>query len=324
MFVEVGTCIWGLQLFPDRLWIVPTLLAAYFGGHLLQGVGRFRAADRIAPMTLVSALAALAVAMALGAPAFAAGALFVIGYSLGPVIAPAAPMKRSRLAKIGSKLFGMLGAAIVLTGALPFGALAVASAVAYARLASSPSVQTPEPERVGWYSVSRINIFHQSSYFAFVFVFWAIWRDAVSWAPAVFFALGWIGYWAMELSLTAPRAPYRPKLLAAGHLAVALVLGAMASASSPALLMLGWFLTGVGGGTCYTMERAPGGKPSRISDDVGAFFGAATGAGALLLFATPQAALLAGAVYASIAAILALCTISAIEPGSAATCGSSR
>ena len=324
MYVEVGTCIWGLQHFVGRLWIVPALLSAYFLGHLLQGAARIAISKVATALVLVLALGGLTVAMALSSAGLVAGALLVIGCTFGPVVAPVVPTRRSRAVKIGSKLLGMVAAAVVLAGALPFGAVGTGVALVYALLAFSPATRAQESGASSWNAVSRINIFHQSSYFTFVFIFWALWRQSITWAPAAFFALGWIGYWAMELNLTAAGAPYRPRLLAMGHLAVAIVLGAMAGVSSPLLLMLGWFLTGVGGGTCYTMERAPQGKPNRSSDDVGALLGATSGAGALLLFHTPQAALLVGAAYALVASALALITSSTPQSRSAATCVSSK
>jgi hypothetical protein len=324
MYVEVGTCIWGLQHFMGRLWIVPALLSAYFLGHLLQGAVRLAVSKIATAAVLVLALVALTVAMALPSAGLVAGSLFLIGFTFGPGLVPVPLSKRSRVVKIGSKLFGMVAAAVVIVSALPFGAAAVGVALAYFFLANSPAVQVQDSDTPSWNPVSCINIFHQASYFAFVFVFWALWRQSISWAPAAFFVLGWIGYWAMELKLAAPGAPYRPRLLAMGHLAVAIVLSAMAAFSSPLLLMLGWFLTGVGGGTCYTMERAPQGKPNRTSDDVGALLGAASGTGALLLFHTPEAPLLAGAAYALVASALALITASTSSSRSAATCVSSK
>jgi hypothetical protein len=267
---------------------------------------------------LPATLAGVAVGMQLSSLPILLPALFVTGYSLGPVLAPVSGRPRIRLIKIGAKLTGMIGAVAILGGPLVFGSIAIAAAALHSWLVASADVRAAEPGTPIWTSMDFINIFHQSSYFAFVFLFWSLWPQAVGWAPALLFSLGWVGYWAMELRLTDPAAPYRPRLLAVGHLVVALVLLAMATFPSPPLLMLGWFLTGVGGGTCYTMERASSGKPGRLSDDIGAVLGVATGAGIIALMHTSRAALVAGACYALVAVYLAWTTRRSAESRRAA------
>jgi hypothetical protein len=319
MYVEVGACVWGLRAFETEVWLVAALLLAYFSGHLLQGLVKWAAPKGAVIIMLPVALAGVAAGMQLASLPILLPALFATGCSLGPILTPVSGRPRIRLHKIGAKLIGMIGAVAVLGGPLVFGAIAIIAAVIHSALIASPDVRPAEPGIRLWTSMDFINIFHQSSYFAFVFLFWSLWPQAVDWAPALLFSLGWIGYWAMELRLTDPSAPYRPRLLAAGHLVVALVLIAMAAFPSPPLLMLGWFLTGVGGGTCYTMERASSGKPGRLSDDIGAVLGVATGAGIVALMHTSRAALVAGACYALVAVYLAWTTRCTYESRRAAT-----
>jgi hypothetical protein len=308
MFTEVGLCIWCLVRFSDQLWLAPATLAIYFIGNLAHaGLSvffekSFRTVGLLLPVGLVAA----AIAMRCDSIPALGAALFLTGFAMGVSWEPAAPGSRKRLIKIGAKLLGMMCSAVVLVGPEIFGFVAAGLSVWLVAMNLSGRTIARATAAGQWRGVDTINIFHQSAYFSFVYVFWAALPGVPHWTPALLFPLGWFGYWGMELSLSADGQPYRPRTLAAGHAIVSMTMVVMAMTGSPALVIFCWFVTGLGGGTCYTMERAPGGRPGRLSDDIGAVLGVGGSALALLWFRDPAAAMGLAAIHATIATIAAL------------------
>lgn len=311
MFTEVGVCVWCLAHLHGDLWVVSALLASYFGGNLLQAISARLTGRpiRIAGLLLPVGLALVAAAMGSGELPLLLAALVATGFMTGVDWDPAVPARRRRITKICAKLAGMIGAAVAVLGPIAFGAVAISAAVWLVALHLAGSTTARPVTAVAWRRVDTINVFHQGSYFAFVFVFWTAMPGLPTWAPALLFPIGWFGYWGLELVLSGEGQPYRRRALAGGHAVVSATLAGMTLTTMPVPLMFGWFATGLGGGTCYTMERAAGGKPGRLSDDIGAVFG--VGSAALLLFCspTPTAALILGSAYALVVAVLSLLDI---------------
>lgn len=310
MFTEVSLCVWCLTRFGEQLWFIPTILGAYFLGNLAHAFASIRSGNpmRGAGLLLPAGLVAVAAGMQFTSIALLCAASTLTGFAMGVSWEPSMPSTRNRLVKIGAKLLGMTSAAAVLLGPLVFGTIAAILSIWLAAMNLKGQTIARAVEAPTWRGVDIVNIFHQSAYFSFVFTFWAVLPNAPPWTPALLFPLGWLGYWAMELRLSAAGQPYRPRALAFGHAVVSATMGIMAVTHSPFLVILCWFMTGIGGGTCYTMERAEGGRPGRLSDDVGAVLGVGSAALVLWYFPDPATVMIVAAIHASIAAIAALLT----------------
>jgi len=233
-------------------------------------------------------------------------ALLFVGFSIpeGELSSFETAQKPSRLAKIFAKLIGMTAPVVLAFSDIAYSALAIILVLVIAFYAAKPATTEREAQSP-WRSIDLVNIFHQSGYFAFCFAFWTLIDNLSAPQIALLFPLGWVAYWALELRLSADP-NFRSFLLFGGHVLFGVTLLAMfAIPNSTAPILIGWFLTGLFGGTCYTMDHAPGGKPSGLSDDVGALLGSGTGLLAIAATGEPSASLVVGASFAFSAAFAA-------------------
>jgi hypothetical protein len=294
MYVEIGACVWAFATLDHAAAKAAGIIAAYHLGALGRTLAEqhrrrpIPGAVQLLPVGLV--LAAFGYCM--GSMAVAGAGLVVTGFLIPASQFAARGESSSRISKILAKLFGMTAPAILpwSLGAYAFVGLLVSLLIIWrtpgeGRSAAEVSATSRNP-------VDLTNVFHQAGYFAFCFSFWGLASEIAPSLIAVLFPVGWVAYWALELRLSADPRFHQP-LLSAGHLAFAVTLLVMAaSLDNTSVIVLSWFLTGLFGGTCYTMEHAPGGRPSSLSDNLGAVLGSLTGT--LAIVATGQAG--AGAV----------------------------
>ena len=306
MYIEVGTCIWAFtyQEFPAL--IATALLAIYHFGALVRRLFEQRSCRPLqnAKYLLPGSLLVLSIGHWLNEATTVGAALFAIGAFVpeSAFIQENPSEKPARLTKIYAKLLGMTTPFLLQFSVPAYSAIGVLLALL---LASTPINFTQNEHRVpfAWNSVDLTNIFHQAGYFAFCFAFWSLLPHVYAYEIAFFFPIGWIAYWILELKLSSDL-NFRWQLLIGGHFAFGATLLAMAFMSGNSLAILtGWFLTGLFGGTCYTMDHAPGGRPSELSDDLGALLGSCTGALAIAATGHSFAALVLGCGFACAAAL---------------------
>ncbi len=118
---------------------------------------------------------------------------------------------------------------------------------------------------------------HHSHYFCYAYTFWRIMNGVPPVAVGLLFALGWLAYFAAEITIGSRRS-FSPSVVAAGHLLVAASLLGMLASSQPAWVMLMWFLTGVGGGTAYMLGQGPQARNRERAEDSGHVAGTVVGA----------------------------------------------
>jgi hypothetical protein len=320
MYVEVGLCVWAYLNLEQPALKATALLAAYHLGALSRTLlERCRGqplpiiAEGMAPIGLLVAGSGYAVTSLVTA----AFGLTLVGFFVRPslFVVPSADDKPARPTKILAKLIAMMAAALMVASLTAYFAIALTVALLYLWQSVVTRPRGDISPQTDWKPIDLTNLFHQAGYFAFCFAFWALATPTTPLMIALFFPLGWIAYWAMEFRLTATPI-FRGTLLGVGHLAFAAALLAMAGATdAPSIILLTWFLTGLFGGTCYTMEHAPGGPPSGLSDDIGALLGSVAGTLAIVATDNAVAAVLVGAVFACIAGFSAIRLTHASQPG---------
>lgn len=310
MYVEVGACIWAFATVEHPALKATGLLAAYHLGALLRSL-----AERHILRPIPAAVYFLPVALLLTALGYTSPNVLVAGagmISVGFLIpassfgAEAPGASPPRTAKILAKLFGMTMPAIIPISLYAYLAIGLLAALVIIwRTAGSTTPSSPTASQTSWRPIDLTNVFHQAGYFAFCFAFWGLIPSVTPSFIALLFPLGWVAYWVLEHRLTAdPR--FQQSLLTAGHFAFAATLMAMAASTGNVVaVLLAWSLTGLFGGTCYTMDHAPGGRPSSLSDDLGAMLGSFTGTLAIAGTGDPSAAAILGAGFACAAAMAA-------------------
>lgn len=109
---------------------------------------------------------------------------------------------------------------------------------------------------------------HHMHYFVYCYGFWYLAPTLISPAIGAWFLVGWLAYFATELLWRETRRAFAPKVIASGHLIVALALLGMPNLDT-AGLMAAWFATGVGGGTAYMLGNSGGRGPRERFEDWG-------------------------------------------------------
>jgi hypothetical protein len=102
------------------------------------------------------------------------------------------------------------------------------------------------------------------------------------------FSIGWIAYFAAEV-LSRSRPTFSPSLIVVGHLLCAVALVALARSDQIVPILSMWFLTGVGGGTAYTLSNGPQAPNRERAEDVGHVVGALVGGVLATLASVPDA-----------------------------------
>lgn len=310
MYVEVGACVWAFATLDQPALKATAILAAYHAGALSRTLAErhYRQPFLLAPYLLPAGVLVTAAAYTTGSVFIALLGLAITGFSVpgSSFVTTVSGDNPTRTTKIFAKLCGMTAPAILPMNLLLY--LTIGFVVSLLIIRGTPKARPARVETTAplWNAIDLTNIFHQAGYFAFCFGFWSLAPAIAPTQIALFFPIGWIAYWIMELRLTRSRHFQQP-LLTAGHLAFAAALLVMAAtAGNTATILAGWFLTGLFGGTCYTMEHAPGGRPSSLSDDLGALLGSFTGALAIATTGQPAAAVVLGSGFACAAALAAL------------------
>lgn len=307
MYVEIGACVWAFATLDQAAAKAAGIIAAYHLGALGRTLAEqhlrrpIPGAMQLLPLGLILA----AVGYGMGSVVVAGAGLFVTGFLIPASQFAARGDNSSRTSKILAKLFGMTAPAILLwsLGAYAVVGLLVSFLIIWRTHGDERSLA--EVSAAPWNPVDLTNVFHQAGYFAFCFSFWGLASEIAPSLIAVLFPVGWVAYWALELRLSADPRFHQP-LLSAGHLAFAATLLVMAASSgNTSVIVLSWFLTGLFGGTCYTMEHAPGGRPSSLSDDLGAVLGSLTGTLAIVATGQAGAGAVIGAGFACAAALAA-------------------
>lgn len=303
MYLEVGACVWAYAYTGSPALVAVGLLAAYHCGALLRTLLDRRLGKTPAGTNFVLAAAIISICISFVYlnPAAAATSLLVAGFVVptGEFAPKSRDVPSGRTRKIAMKSAGMLLPVLIVVSVVAYGLIALAAAVVLMARATRSTAPLPDrPSSLSWTRIDAANVFHQAGYFVFCFSFWILIPGLDAALISFLFPIGWVGYWFMELRL-ARAAVFRPRLLSAGHIGFAAALMLMAAMTNhPAIILMGWFATGLFGGTCYTMDFAPTGRPSNLSDAIGALVGSASAV--LVLSATGLAAytLLLGAAFA--------------------------
>jgi hypothetical protein len=146
---------------------------------------------------------------------------------------------------------------------------------------------------------------HHMHYFAYVYVFWALFPVISPELLGFLWILGWVFYGVVEDFARRRATGYPALLIAAGHILCALVICSLAFTSNSVIAMLLWVLTGFFGGTCYFLN-AISHSPSRESwENWGHCLGCLCAA-ALVGFGRIEYALYAATLLSLLTAFLAL------------------
>lgn len=307
MYVEIGACVWAFATLDQAAAKAAGIIAAYHLGAIARTLSEQRLRRPIpwAVHVLPIGLVLITIGYSMGSLWVAGAGLFLAGFLIPASQFAAKGEGASRTSKILAKLIGMTAPAILpwSLGAYAVVGLFVSFLIIWRSPGGGRSFANvfPEPSN----PIDLTNVFHQAGYFAFCFSFWGLASEITPSLIAVLFPLGWVAYWALELRLSADPRFHQP-LLSAGHVAFAVTLLAMAASSgSMSAILILWFLTGLFGGTCYTMEHAPGGRPSSLSDDLGAVLGSLMGTLAILATGEVSAGAVIGAGFACATALAA-------------------
>jgi hypothetical protein len=310
MYIEVGTCVWAYTRYEDGALAAVGFLASYLGGSLIYRLAPDNSLVWIGRREnwTVWAIMMLGAGFWLGEAYLITAALAIFGFSVTRNEVPVLAFSRSllKIGKMVGQFAGMLGAFLVATHIYIFFGIGVVAALSLAvQMRDRPEIAARGAG--SWKLIDAFSVFHQGAYFAYCFAFWQLLHsERISgFEIAFYFPIGWIAYWFMDLWLSREDQPFRPKLLMLGHLGVAGALILMITQrENPIYVLFAWFLTGLFGGTRYTMERASQ-LPSRSSQEIGASAGSLIGFLAMLASNSPLGAVITGCCLAACAGLTA-------------------
>lgn len=283
--LEIGVVVALLHAHVE-LWQIPVVMAAFHCGYLISGI-----------LTALSQAAQIAIlassGVALGLSLFASPHVIVLAVSMLAFSAVVQNWRRelksvsstnSGVKNLG-KALGMLSAAVFALPGRTVGILAALLVLSLVVLARPPYTRTPtETKPLAPHSSTTTFLLlaeslHHAHYFAYAYTFWALTTIPAS-LVAPCFLLGWVGYFAAERLLREHSRTFWPRSFVAGHLVCALALATIAAQISDHVTLFAWFMTGIGGGTAYTLGNATtGSSPARERfEDAGHVLGCGIGA----------------------------------------------
>lgn len=148
------------------------------------------------------------------------------------------------------------------------------------------------------YDLLWFEVFHQSHYFAYVYVFWWKLDDALFPYTGFWFIAGWVVYFVLEWFLEEQARLYHLSVVAGGHIVCAVALLGMSVTTETWWILTLWALTGLGGGTCYTVRNIRHAGDTQFFDDIGHLIGCAGAVLLVLVIARTEAAIVLGALLA--------------------------
>jgi hypothetical protein len=180
-----------------------------------------------------------------------------------------------------AKLLGMVSAGIaVLPIGIELSCLALGSGVLLASSGlPSPTVSRRSTrERIEpklRLALLFMEFLHHAHYFMYCYVFWRLIPLAHGLVGAAFI-VGWLAYFFLERFHQSHRS-FSPLMIAAGHALAAGAIFGMSQTSDVLVMLLLWFLTGVGGGTAYMMGNGPQVPERERAEDAGHTVGTVVG-----------------------------------------------
>lgn len=273
--VELATLSAALRL-ELSVTIICLLLASFHSGYLVADPLRRRFS--FGGRTLGSVTAVTAACLCLLGPTWSIPLAAIALFAFNSV---AQALRRSlkdlsvvaSITKNAGKAFGMTFGGVI--GAFHLGPLAIIIFALYlsTRMAAGgPKTAGPAPVPRAFGVRDRLLLWgeftHHAHYFAYCYSFWYLTPSLISPWIGVWFVLGWIAYFVTERIWREGRRVFAPKVIAGGHLLVAATLIAMPHLNS-AGVALGWFVTGIGGGTAYMLGNAGQRGPRERFEDYG-------------------------------------------------------
>jgi hypothetical protein len=146
------------------------------------------------------------------------------------------------------------------------------------------------------------ELLHHAHYFAYCYTFWLLLPKNSYPFIGVLFPIGWLGYGILETLLREETKYFNVWALSVGHLLSAAAILIMALTNSVSLIIVMWFLTGLGGGTAYMLSNVPPAGDREAFEDVGHVSGCLVAGASIWITADARSSLWAGAILALAAA----------------------
>ena len=288
VFVEITYCVWGLT-HGEALWIVPLVLGAYHSGYILARTSVINRYSVLNKLLLVIAMLVIATGtylsswsiIAIGVLTFSTS-LQILRRSLKEQIS--VNSRKKNFTKSLAMVSGSIGvlspqwlALVVVLVAMVL--IIVIHAVLVRPLRYKPSSKIAIRNDLLWF-----EFLHHAHYFAYCYTFWALFGVELTPFVGPLFLIGWLGYFVLEWLLRERFLLHSSRLLMAGHLICAAALWSMLLTKASLVILLLWFITGIGGGTAYMLGNTPNGGDRELYEDLGHIVGCFSAT--LVIFAT--------------------------------------
>jgi hypothetical protein len=315
-FTEISLFVWGTHhLSSSTLWLILLPLGAYRVG--LNSFIYF--SDAIRPSTQKAILPLSSFALGIG---IYTGSFYIItpaalffGASMDSLrkqvdIVTSIPTLNKVIAKFCAFPFTLIG-----LHASGLSATFVAASLVFLWLPKniefvsiSSKLPRRDPRSIQYLLV--IEFFHQLQYFVYCYAFWVLLPESMLTWSGPMFVIGWLGYYVGEYIFRDIRPTSGIIVMGVGHVLNALALLFMANYPAWPILLIGFFITGVGGSSVYIIQNYSLGKPLIQADNAGVVVGVALCA--LLTSYTSNGTittLLVGAICSMITAIYAFSNV---------------
>lgn len=309
IFIEITFCVWGFAQL-QTLWVIPFMLGLYHGGYLLVRISFLFRHDVTNQVVLVTSIIAIAFGTYIDAWPLIAISILIFSTWLQAYRRYLKTKVKLRsfyknLSKSLAMCSGVVGVLSVPSLSIIMLFIAGIVTLIIFDIHSIPTtekhwnVNLPIQRNLLWF-----EFFHHAHYFAYCYTFWALLgRQFVPFIGPLFI-IGWIAYFVLEWFLRENSLLFNRRVLILGHTICALALAGMLVFESNLIILVLWFITGLGGGTAYMLGNIQNGGNRELYEDLGHVAGCFGSALLLLVVEQAEVSILLGIIYAISAVLL--------------------